>query len=141
MMSAARMYSLEQVAERVGLLVRTVRGYVRSGRLKAVRIGKQYRVTHEALEVLTGPTLQETVPRHRLAEVSSMVQIDAVSPDTARRVTSHLVGAAKAPRDDRFPLRVETIYDDRQAKMRVIVIGSLSAAADVFRLLGIILES
>ena len=141
MLSAARLYSLEQVAERLGLHVRTVRGYVRSGRLKAVRIGKQYRVTRDALEALTGPTLEEAVARHRHAEVSSMVQIDAVSPETARRVTSHLVGAAKAPRDDRSPLRVETIYDDRQAKMRVIVIGSLSAAADVFRLLGVILES
>src|ERR1700726_2852424 len=141
MLSAARLYSLEQVAERLGLHVRTVRGYVRSGRLKAVRIGKQYRVTREDLEALTGPTVDEAVPRHRHAEVSSMVQIDAVSPETARRVTSLLVGAAKAPRDDRSPLRVETIYDDRQAKMRVIVIGSLSAAADVFRLLGVILES
>jgi excisionase family DNA binding protein len=140
-MSAARMYSLEQVAERLGLHVRTVRGYVRSGRLKAVRIGKQYRVTHDALEALTGPTREEAVPRHRHAEVSSMVQIDAISPDTARRVTSHLVGAAKAPRDDRSALRIETIYDDRQAKMRVIVIGSLSAAAEVFRLLGVILDS
>jgi excisionase family DNA binding protein len=139
-MPAARMYSLEQVAERLGLHVRTVRGYVRSGRLKAVRIGKQYRVTRDALEALTGPTVEEApLPLH--AEVSSMVQIDAVSPDTARRVTSHLVGAAKAPRDDRSPLRVETIYDDKQAKMRVIVIGSLSAAADVFRLLGVILGS
>ena len=141
MLSAARLYSLEQVAERLGLHVRTVRGYVRSGRLKAVRIGKQYRVTREDLEALTGPTVDEAVPRHRHVEVSSMVQIDAVSPETARRVTSLLVGAAKAPRDDRSPLRVETIYDDRQAKMRVIVIGSLSAAADVFRLLGVILES
>src|SRR3984893_6038042 len=141
MISAARLYSLDQVAERLGLHVRTVRGYVRSGRLKAVRIGKQYRVTHDALEALTGPTLEGATARHRHAEVSSMVQIDAVSPDTARRVTSQLVGAAKAPRDDRSPLRVETIYDDRQAKMRVSVIGSLSAAADVFRLLGAILES
>jgi excisionase family DNA binding protein len=140
MLSAARLYSLEQVAERLGLHVRTVRGYVRSGRLKAVRIGKQYRVTREDLEALTGPTVDEAVPRHRHVEVSSMVQIDAVSQDMARRVTSHLLGAAKAPRDDGSPLRVETIYDDRQARMRVIVIGPLSAAADLFRLLGVILE-
>jgi excisionase family DNA binding protein len=139
-LSAARLYSLEQVAERLGLHVRTVRGYVRSGRLKAVRIGKQYRVTREDLEALTGPTVDEAVPRHRHVEVSSMVQIDAVSQDMARRVTSHLLGAAKAPRDDGSSLRVETIYDDRQARMRVIVIGPLSAAADLFRLLGVILE-
>ncbi len=41
--------SVEQVAELLGLHVRTVRNYVRDGRLKAVRIGKQYRITRTDL--------------------------------------------------------------------------------------------
>ena len=48
------LYSVEQVAERLGLHVRTVRNYVRDGRLKAVRIGKQYRIAREHLDALTG---------------------------------------------------------------------------------------
>lgn len=47
------MYSVEQVAEQLGLHVRTVRGYIRSGRLKAVRIGKQYRIARSDLAELT----------------------------------------------------------------------------------------
>jgi excisionase family DNA binding protein len=141
-MNDVYLYSLEQVAERLGLHVRTVRSYVRAGRLKAVRIGKQYRVTREALEGLTGPTPErDAVPRHRHVEVSSVVQVDAVSQDSARRVTNHLVGAAKAPRDDGTPLRIETIYDAERAQLKVIVIGSLSAAANAFRLLGVLLEA
>ena len=50
-------YSVEQVAERLGLHVRTVRNYVRDGRLKAVRIGKQYRIARTDLEELTGRAL------------------------------------------------------------------------------------
>ena len=46
--------SMDQVAEQLGLHVRTVRRYVRHGRLRAVRIGKQYRVAREALDALTG---------------------------------------------------------------------------------------
>jgi excisionase family DNA binding protein len=142
MIEPNRMYSLEQVAERLGLQVRTVRSYVRSGRMKAVRIGKQYRVTREVLEELSGSTQErDAVPRHRHAEVSSVVQVDAVSRETASRVTNHLVGADKAPRGDRLPLRVETIYDAERAQMKVIVIGSLPAASEVFRLLGVILEA
>jgi excisionase family DNA binding protein len=141
MMSEARLYSLEQVAERLGLQVRTVRSYVRSGRLKAIRIGKQYRVTREALVDLTGAAPQQAVPRHRQVEVSSVIQVDAVSQDTASRVTNHLVGAAKAPRDDGSPLRVETIYDEERSQLKVIVIGSLLHAANVFRLLGVLLEA
>jgi excisionase family DNA binding protein len=142
MLDDARLYSLEQVADRLGLQVRTVRGYVRSGRLKAIRIGKQYRVTREALEDLTGPTPErDAAPRHRHVEVSSVVQVDAVSQDTARRLTNHVVGAAKAPRTDSSSLRVETIYDQERAQLKVIVIGSLAAAADMFRLLGVLLEA
>jgi excisionase family DNA binding protein len=141
MMNEARLYSLEQVAERLGLQVRTVRSYVRSGRLKAIRIGKQYRVTRESLEDLTGAAPQGAVPRHHQSEVSSVIQVDAVSVDTASRVTTHLVGAAKAAYDDGSALRVETIYDEERSQLKVIVIGSLLPAANVFRLLGVLLEA
>jgi excisionase family DNA binding protein len=142
MITEARLYSLEQVAERLGLQVRTVRSYVRSGRLRAIRIGKQYRVTRESLEDLTGPAPQrDAVPRHRHVEVSSVIQVDAVSVETAGRVTNHLVGAAKPPRDDGSPLRIETIYDEERSQLKVIVIGSLLNAANVFRLLGVLLEA
>jgi len=139
MSSEARLYSLEQVAQRLGLQVRTVRGYVRSGRLKAIRIGKQYRVTRESLEDLTGPA-PLAVPQHRHVEVSSVIQVDAVSQETAGRVTNHLAAAAKAAQDG-SALRVEAIYDEERSQLKVIVIGSLLNAANVFRLLGALLEA
>ena len=137
-----KMYSLEQVAEQLGLNVRTVRGYVRSGRLKALRLGKQYRVAREDLESITGASGPRTsLARHRRAEVSSVVHVDAVSEDTARRITDRLRDAVKTPRDDGSALRVEAIYDLGHAQMKVIVIGSLSAAADTFALLDVMLEA
>ena len=139
MSSEALLYSLEQVAERLGLQVRTVRSYVRSGRLKAIRIGKQYRVTRESLEDLTGPA-PLAVPQHRHVEVSSVIQVDAVSQETADRVTNHLAVAAKATQDG-SALRVEAIYDEERSQLKVIVIGSLLNAANVFRLLGALLEA
>ena len=141
-MNEVRLYSLEQVAERLGLQVRTVRSYVRGGRLKAIRIGKQYRVTRESLEELTGPAPQrDAVHRHRQIEVSSVIRVDAVSQDTASRVSSDLAGAAKTHRDDASPLRVETIYNEERSQLKVIVIGSLRDAANVFRLLSVLLEA
>ena len=68
------LYSVEQVAELLGLHVRTVRNYVRDGRLKAVRIGKQYRISRANLEELTGGGV-----RHNGA---------GVDPSTAQRSTS-----------------------------------------------------
>jgi excisionase family DNA binding protein len=142
MAEESRMYSLDQVAERLGLHVRTVRAYVRNGRLKAIRIGKQYRVAREELESIVGTSnSREAVSRRRRAEVSSVVQMDAVTQNMVLRVADHLRNAVKTPRDDGSALRVETIYDQGHAHLKVIVIGSLSAAANVFGLLGAILDA
>jgi excisionase family DNA binding protein len=137
-----RMYSLDRVAERLGLHVRTVRAYVRSGRLKAIRIGKQYRVAREELEAIVGASnTRDAVARRRRAEASSVVQMDAVTENTALRVADHLRSAVKTPRSDGSALRVETIYDPAHAHLKVIVIGSLSAAANIFGLLAAILDA
>jgi len=140
MNSTEKMFSLEEVAERLGVQVRTVRSYVRKGRVKAIRIGKQYRVAREDLESITGPhAWRASTARHRNAEVSSVVQVDAVTQETADRVITHLQGASKAPREDGSTLRVETIYDRGRAQLKVIVIGSLSGTAAMFGLLTVIL--
>jgi excisionase family DNA binding protein len=142
MTEESRMYSLDQVAERLGLHVRTVRAHVRTGRLKAIRIGKQYRVASEELEaIIGGGNSREAISRRRSAEVSSIVQMDAVTQNMVLRVADHLRTAVKMPRDDGSALRVETIYDQGRAHLKVIVIGSLSAAATVYGLLGAILDA
>jgi excisionase family DNA binding protein len=142
MSEQSRMYSLGQVAERLGLHVRTVRAYVRTGRLRAIRIGKQYRVAREELESIIGAgNSRDAVARRRRAEVSSVVQMDAVTQHMVLRVADHLRIAVKMPRDDGSALRVETIYDQGRAHLKVIVIGSLPAAANVFGLLGAILDA
>ncbi|MFJ5799129.1 helix-turn-helix domain-containing protein [Streptomyces decoyicus] len=131
-----RFYSVEQVAERLGLHVRTIRSYVRDGRLPAVRIGKQYRIAHEDLEAFTGRPVpappSETAGQQRHTEVSSIVEIDAISAETADRVTTLLMGAAANRRPEDEPLRIETAYDAERARMKIIVLGGLGVTARLF---------
>jgi excisionase family DNA binding protein len=129
-----QLYSVEQVADRLGLHVRTVRGYVREGRLKAVRIGKQYRITGEDLAAMTGQPVvafdREPVRRNRHVEVSSIVEIDAISAEAASRVTNGLLAAAKGQ-----SLRVETIYNEERARLKVIVTGSIADTVVLLQLI------
>jgi excisionase family DNA binding protein len=139
------LYSAEQVADRLGLHVRTVRNYVREGRLKAVRIGKQYRIAGEDLAALTGRPAsafdRDPVRRERHIEVSSIVEIDAVSPDAANRLTTLLIGTANGRGQGVEPLRVETIYDRERARMKIILVGGMDANASLFKLIKAVLES
>jgi excisionase family DNA binding protein len=138
------LYSLDDVASRLGLHVRTVRGYVRSGRLQAIKIGKQYRVSRESLETLTGNgdafRSPQAPSRQRSVDVSSVVEISAASPELASRISSVLIGAAGSNRRMDTPLRVETIHDPVRASIKIVVIGDLIAAADLFRLVQAVLD-
>jgi excisionase family DNA binding protein len=137
------LYSVEEVAERLGLHVKTVRAYVRDGRLKAVRIGKQYRIARADLEALTGrpaAALDTQVRRHRHVEASSIVEIDAISAADANRLTTMLIAAAKAPRDEGERLRVETIYDEARAHLKVIVVGSLKSSGAILKIIDALSE-
>jgi len=139
------LYSVEQVADRLGLHVRTVRNYVREGRLKAVRIGKQYRIAREDLEAMTGRPASafdpEPVRRNRHVEVSSIVQIDAISPDASSRVTNLLVGAANSRRGSEEPLHIETIYDEVRGRLKVILVGDMDTNAAMLKVISGLLEA
>ena len=139
------LYSVEQVADLLNLHVRTVRNYVREGKLKAVRIGKQYRIAREDLEAMTGrptaPLDRETVPRVRHVEVSSIVEIDAISPDIAMRLANMVTAAAKGRPEGDEPLRIETIYNQERARLKVIITGSIASTTALLHGINFYLEA
>ena len=141
----SELYSVEQVAERLGLHVKTVRNYVREGRLKAVRIGKQYRIAGEDLAALTGgsvpATPREDAHRTRHVEVSSVVAVDAISRQDADRVMTLVMAAVNGRREDDDPMRVQTVYDEERARLRILLLGGAQTSAELLRLVSALLES
>ncbi|WP_433411499.1 helix-turn-helix domain-containing protein [Microtetraspora malaysiensis] len=133
---AQQYYSVDQVAELLDLHVRTVRGYVRDGRLKAARIGKQYRITREDLEAFTGgsapsPSPSPAEPR---AEVSGIVQIDGIDRDAASRLANALIATVNSPRTD-VRLHVQTVYDEQRAALKVVILGGLEDTAELLKII------
>ncbi|MEU5671770.1 helix-turn-helix domain-containing protein [Micromonospora sp. NPDC047762] len=134
------MYSVEQVADRLNLHVRTVRGYIRSGRLRAVRIGKQYRIAAGDLDALTGqaPTAPGVA---RQAEVSSIVQVDGLDRAAADRLGTLVLTSANTGHDQANPLRVQTVYDEQRHRMKIIILGDPAATAELLHLLDAVLNA
>lgn len=131
-------YSVEQVAELLGLHVKTVRGYVRDGRLAAVRVGKQYRISRDSLAGFTGAQ-PEPMSRTRRVEVSSIVQIDAISRESMDRLTTMVLASLGGEPGDK-PLQVETSYDEERASLKIIVIGEPTRAGELLKLIDTIAE-
>lgn len=123
------LYSIDQVANLLGLHVKTVRNYVRDGKLRAIRIGKSYRIAAADLEALTGQTIQPPAPvrRSRHVEVASVVDIDAIDKEQAMRLTTFVTASAQGRPAGDAPLRIDTIYDEERARLKVILNGSLDS--------------
>ena len=132
-------YSVEQVADRLGLHPRTVRGYIRAGRLKAVRIGKQYRIARADLDALTGRPPSARPAAVPALEVSSIVQVDGVDRAAADRLGTLVLAGANTGHDPAHPLRVQTVHDEERQRMKIIILGGAAATADLLHLLDAVL--
>lgn len=137
--------SVEQVAGALRVHVRTIRRYLREGRLRGVKIGKQYRIAPRDLMAMTGQlevsVPQEPVRRVRHVEASSVVQIDAISAEEAMHVVNGIGGAIKGrDKHSDTPLRVDTVYDEVRARLKIIVTGSLATTMGLLKLAQIYAE-
>jgi excisionase family DNA binding protein len=140
-----QLYSADEAAQILGLQVRTVRSYLREGRLPGVRIGKQYRIARSDLEAFTGaglpladaePTSVAALPPARpTLEVSSVVQVDGIAPNAADRITRTLAAATAGRPDSESQLRVEPVYDEARRRLKVIIVG---AAVDTVELIRVV---
>ncbi|MCK2216149.1 helix-turn-helix domain-containing protein [Actinomadura sp. ATCC 31491] len=124
-------YTVEQAAGVLGLHVKTVRNYVRDGRLPAVRVGKRYRIAKDDLAAFAGlPAPAASAPRR--AEVSAIVQLDGIGRAEMDRVTTMVTGSLSGRPNG---VRVQFAYEEERAALKVIVLGELEPAAQVLRII------
>lgn len=54
-MTDLKVYTIDEIVSLLQVTRRTVYNYIKSGKLKAVKIGKYWRVTEKALEAFLNP--------------------------------------------------------------------------------------
>ena len=141
-MMTSNLYSAEQVAEMLNLHVKTVRRYVRDGRLKAKRIGKEYRITRADLEAFAGEVrpAEKEVPRTRHVIASSIVDVDAISTRESDRVTTMIMASLNARRGEGDFPRVDSIYYPEQGRLRVTITASLVLTCELIQMIDVLLK-
>jgi len=134
-------YTIAEVARLLKLHVKTVLIYVRDGRLKATRIGKQYRVARndfDAFAVGHAPPVDD-VRRRRRVEVSSIVEIDAISLEAATRAVTHLQGALKGRPSDDSHAQLDTIYYQEIGRLKLIISASPETTAQLLNFVPVLI--
>ncbi|MGX1101442.1 helix-turn-helix domain-containing protein [Amorphus sp. MBR-141] len=133
------LYTVEAVAERLKLHSKTVLRFIREGRLRATKIGKQYRILRSDLDAFAGLSSAHEAPA---ARVTAVVDVPNVDQELLRRLTSIMLGAA-AGNNEQHPqaISVDIAHDPIRRAVKVIAIGTPSDVSGLLKLVDACLEA
>jgi len=137
-----QLYTADEVAERLGLHVKTVRRMIRDGRLTAKRIGKEYRITRAALDDFAGAddVRDGSVARTRQVIVSTIVDIDAISAPDSHRITTMIMAGLNSRRGEPDFPRVNTVYYADRGRLRIMITASPMLTCELLRTINALAE-
>ena len=138
-----QLYAVDEVAERLNLHVKTIRRFIREGRLPAKRIGKEYRITRSALDEFAGTESGAqgvAISRTRQVLVSSIVDVDAISPEDSQRITTLIMAGLNARRGESDFPRVDSLYDADRGRLRIMITAGPTLTSDLVRTIGALAE-
>lgn len=142
--SSRQLFTVEDVAGRLNLHVKTVRRFIREGRLPAKRIGKAYRISRSALEEFAGTSTEPgnvPIPRTRHVLVSSIIDVDAISEEDGQRITTLIMAGLNARRGEPDFPRVDSLYDSERARLRIMMTATPTLTCDVVRTIAVLAEA
>ena len=146
------MYTADQVAEILNLHPKTVRRFIRQGKLKARKIGKQWRVLESDLQFFLGhenpaATEDDTLSSGSINEeakqkiqVSAIVDIYVNNKDESIRIANSIFAALNCKDPEYGNTRCDHIYFEDEGKARFILWGGIKFIRDLLTCLSKITE-
>ncbi len=122
-------YTVEQIAELLHMHSKTVQRYIREGKLRAVKIGKGWRVSGHDLSVFTegaklsGKPEAMTEPR---VKASAVIDIDVRSRDEAIRIVNTLTASMNGKPPEYGPSSMQAQFIEPEFKVRLMLWGGVS---------------
>jgi len=130
-------YTVEQFAERLKLHPKTVLRFIREGRIRAVKVGRSYRILRSNLEAFG---LAPSASERSQARATSIVDVPNLAPqqaqDLARIVTSAGLGRQRGD----HPLSIDVAHDPTLRQAKVVVVGATADVAAMLRIVDVWLE-
>jgi excisionase family DNA binding protein len=133
---SGELLSVEQVAERLQIHPKTVLKFIREQKLRASKVGKQYRVLRSDIDTFSGaPTAQP--PRSR---ATAIIDIEDVDGALLQRLTATLMGARTGTTSGDGALSLNIAHDPLRRSIKVVAIGDPGDVAATLQLIDACLE-
>jgi excisionase family DNA binding protein len=126
--------TVAEAAERLKLHERTVLRFIRDGRLRASKVGKQYRILPSDLAALAGgePSAGRGAEP---ARATSIVDVPDVDADLARRLAILLPSVRAGASAAGELMNIDLAYDPARRHLKIVLVGS---PAETAAMLGLI---
>lgn len=123
-------YTVDDVAIRLALHPKTVLRLISSGRLRATKIGKSYRVTRSDMEAFAGAPPDQM---NKSVRVTTILDVPDVDRERSDRLTKAM-HAVLLSRSGHFqPTHMEIVFDPTNKHLKIIIVGS---STDTIKLIG-----
>ena len=128
-----KVYTVEQFAELVKLHPKTVLRFIREGRVRAVKVGRGYRILRSELEAMTGVALGR--PRRSAVRVTSIVDIPDIDAEAAQKLARVLPSLRMGRETPADPMSLDIAYDEARESLKIVVVGSPADTSAILTLI------
>lgn len=132
-------YTVEQFAERLKLHPKTVLRFIREGRVRAMKVGRSYRIRRSDLEAMTG--VFPTRTSRAGLRATSIIDLADVDPRLAARLTTYVTSVRMGTGAQPEPMNVTVAHDPARRSLKIVLVGSPADTADMLRLVQALAEN
>lgn len=141
------MYSVTRVAEILSLHPKTVRRFIREGKIRASRVGREYRVRKEDLRAYAHaelpPRPDEPRPATPLASrihVSAVIEVAEGHSDEVSRISNSLIAVLNSKDPSWGASRYDLIYHPETRKARFVLNGTPAFIRTLLELVEVLMQ-
>lgn len=122
-------YTVEQISQMLQMHPKTVQRYIREGKLRAVKVGKGWRISGHDLSVFTESNPARGEEPTPIALVSCVADVFTANKESAIRIMNTLTAALNSKPAGYGDCSMQTQYIPEEQKLRVTLYGGARAIA------------
>ena len=142
-------YSVEEIAHMLGLHPKTVRRFIREGKIRAKKIGRAWKVHQDDFREYTHAELKDTGRKEvsyssrynqQRISVSAVIEIWEKETDEASRISNSLIAMLNSKDPAWGNTRYDLIYHPETGKARFVLFGTPAFIGAIMQMFTVILE-
>jgi len=142
------MYTVHELAEILSLHPKTVQRFLREGKIKATKIGREWRVqkedlrdfAHAELSALPADEPRATTRLADRVQVTAVIELDEGHSSEVSRISNSLIAALNS-KDPRFgEARYDLVYHPEVRKARFVISGTPLLIRTILELVDVLLQ-